>query len=208
MTGMKRLARLVKELEDQLVRCMRCGMCQAVCPLFSETRLEADVARGKLALLGGLIGEIFQNPEGVYERLNRCLLCGSCAANCPSGVDVLDIFMKARTILTDYMGLSGWKKVILRGILAHPKTFDRAMEWASMFQMVFTKPASDRLGTSCARFVSPLLAGRHLKPLASVPFHRAVPSVNTDPGPSGIKVGFFVGCLIDKMFPSIGEAVL
>nr|HID59929.1 (Fe-S)-binding protein [Desulfobacterales bacterium] len=32
--------------------------------------------------------------------------------------------------------------------------------------------------------------------------------VNTDPGPSGIKVGFFVGCLIDKMFPSIGEAVL
>jgi len=208
MTDMKELARLVKELEDQLVRCMRCGMCQAVCPLFSETGREADVARGKLALLEGLIQEIFQNPEGVYERLNRCLLCGSCAANCPSGVDVLGIFLKARAILTEYMGLSPGKKAILRGMLAHPKIFDHAMEWASRFQKIFIKPASDRLGTSCARFVSPLLRGRHFKPLASVPFHRAVPSMNTDPGPSGIKVALFVGCLIDKMFPHIGEAVL
>ena len=79
----------MRELEDQLVVCMRCGMCQAVCPLFRETGFEADVARGKLALLDGLLQEMFKDPQGVYERLNKCLLCGSCAANCPSGVSVL-----------------------------------------------------------------------------------------------------------------------
>jgi glycolate oxidase iron-sulfur subunit len=74
---MKKLAELMKELETSLSICNRCGMCQAVCPLFLETGREADLARGKLALLDGLIQEMFKNPDGVAERLNRCALCGS-----------------------------------------------------------------------------------------------------------------------------------
>jgi glycolate oxidase iron-sulfur subunit len=35
-----------------------------------------------------------------------------------------------------------------------------------------------------------------------------MPSLNTDAGASGIKVAFFVGCLIDKIFPQIAEATL
>jgi len=208
MASMKALVQLMKELEDQLVVCMRCGMCQAVCPLFTETGREADVARGKLALLEGLMQNMFENPKGVYVRLNRCLLCGSCEANCPSGVNVLGIFMKARAILTGYMGLSLAKRTILRGMLAHPQIFDRVTEWASRYQGLFTKPVDELLGTSCARFVSPIIADRHFKPLAPVPFHRVRPSLNTTPGSSGIKVAFFVGCLIDKIFPRIGEAVI
>ena len=115
MSSIKELTRLMHELDDQLRVCMRCGMCQAVCPLFSETGLESDVARGKLALLDGLVQQLFKDPKGVNDRLNKCLLCGSCAANCPSGVNVLEIFIKARAILTGFMGLSPVKKVILRG---------------------------------------------------------------------------------------------
>ena len=65
MHDMKRLAGLIKELEEQLVVCMRCGMCQAVCPLFAETGREADVARGKIALLDGLAvddGHFYPGP--------------------------------------------------------------------------------------------------------------------------------------------------
>ncbi|MCG8619616.1 MAG: 4Fe-4S dicluster domain-containing protein, partial [Desulfobacterales bacterium] len=75
MANMNELANLVKELEEQLVTCIRCGMCQSVCPLFEQTRKEADVARGKLALLTGLMDNIFTDPDGVNQRLNRCLLC-------------------------------------------------------------------------------------------------------------------------------------
>ena len=112
MPGIKELTKLMQELEDQLTVCMRCGMCMAVCPLFAETGREADVARGKLALLEGLLQEMFKDPKGVYERLNRCLLCGSCAANCPSGVSTMEIFIKSRAILTGFMGLSPSKKLL------------------------------------------------------------------------------------------------
>jgi len=207
MHDMKRLAKLVGELEDQLVTCMRCGMCQAVCPLFAETGREADVARGKLALLEGLLEGVFEGPEGVNDRLAKCLLCGSCAANCPSGVKVLDIFIKARAILTGYMGLPPLKQAIFRGALSRPILFNRLLDLGSKIQGVFAKPVDDLLGTSCARFRSPL-GDRHFKELAPVPFHRTLESLNTNAGSSGLKVGLFVGCLIDKVFPWIAEATL
>ncbi|MDX9819194.1 MAG: (Fe-S)-binding protein, partial [Desulfococcus multivorans] len=208
MSDMKALAHLMKELEDQLVVCMRCGMCQSVCPLYDQTGREADVARGKLALLDGLMHEMFKDPEGVYERLNKCLLCGSCAANCPSGVNVLEIFMKARAILTGYMDLPPAKKLVLRGMLAHPELFDRMAEWGARFQKVFTRPVNDVVGTSCARVISPLLGRRHFKNLAETPFHKMVPVLKTRPGKSGVRAAFYVGCLIDKIFPHIAQAVV
>ncbi len=207
MRNMKQLALLLKDVEEQLVVCMRCGMCQSVCPLFAETGRESDVARGKLALLDGLMQELFKDPRGVNDRLNRCLLCGSCAANCPSGVKVLDIFIKARAILTGYIGLSRTKKLIFHGMLAHPQLFDRLLEIGSKFQGIFVKSVDDLLGTSCARFYSPF-GDRHFRALAPVPFHNMVEPLNTAAGKSGIRVGFFVGCVIDKVFPEIGKAVV
>ena len=208
MSSIKALARLMKDLEDQLVVCMRCGLCQAVCPLFAETGREADVARGKLALLDGLAQEIFKRPQAVQDHLVRCLLCGSCAFSCPSGVKVLDIFIKARAILTGYMGLSPLKKLVFRALLAKPEFFHRLLAWGAKFQGIFIRPVDDLLGSSCSRFLSPLLKKRHVKPLAPMPFHRQVGGKSTAPGASGMKVAFFVGCLIDKIFPQVGEAVL
>ncbi|MDJ0720070.1 MAG: (Fe-S)-binding protein [Desulfobacterales bacterium] len=208
MASMEVLARLMRELEDQLVVCMKCGMCQSVCPVFDQTGREADVTRGKLALLSGLMESIFDDPEGVYARLNKCLLCGSCAANCPSGVDVQEIFLKARAILTGFMGLPPTKRLVLRGMLANPSLFDRLTEWGARFQRIFSRPVNDIIGTSCARVMSPLLQDRHFRPLAPVPFHRQVPSVDRPAGASGRKVAVFTGCLIDKLFPNIAHSTL
>jgi glycolate oxidase iron-sulfur subunit len=135
-------------------------------------------------------------------------LCGSCAANCPSGVKVLDIFIKARAILAGYLGLSPVKKVIFRGFLSQPDWFNRIMAWGAKFQGIFVKPVDDLLGSSCARFMSPLLSNRHFKPLAPIPWHVAVPRRDTAPGASNLKVAFFAGCLIDKVYPQVGDAVL
>lgn len=208
MGDMHALIQLMREVEDQLAGCMRCGMCQSVCPLYAQTGREADVARGKLALLDGLLREMFDRPDSVRERLDKCLLCGSCQAGCPSGVRVIDIFVKARAILTGFSGLSLPQRIIFKGMLAHPDLFDRLALWSSRFQKLLTKPVNDMLGTSCARLNTPLIGNRHFKPLVEQPFHRMVPSMDISPGRSGKKVAFFVGCLIDKVFPQVGEAVM
>ncbi len=86
MTEMRELVRMLNELDEEMVQCVRCGMCQAACPLYAETGRETDVARGKLVLVENLSKEILKDPEAVKDRLDKCLLCGSCAAACPSGV--------------------------------------------------------------------------------------------------------------------------
>ena len=53
-SDLARLATSLRQLDDSLAGCMKCGLCQAVCPVFGVTKLESDVARGKLALLDGL----------------------------------------------------------------------------------------------------------------------------------------------------------
>jgi len=208
MSEMRELVGLLKQIDDQLVTCMRCGMCQAVCPLYAETGLEAHVARGKIALLECLADEVIKDPAGVKERLDACLLCGSCQANCPSGVKALDIFLKARAFLTGYYGLPPVKRVIFRGLLKNPRLFDSVMAIAAKFQGIFTRPVNDAIGSSCARVFSKLLEGRHFAPLAGTPLHASQVARDAPRGPSGLKVAFFYGCVVDKMFPRIGEAVL
>ncbi|MBU2517809.1 MAG: (Fe-S)-binding protein [Proteobacteria bacterium] len=207
MSGITQLARLLGELEEQLITCMRCGFCQSVCPLYGETGREADVARGKLALLDGLAQELLKDPQAVQERLERCLLCGSCAANCPSGVKVLDIFLKARAILSGYLGLPPAKKLLFRQVLARPALFNKLLSLAPRFEKLVAKPVDSLLDTSCARFVSPL-GQRHFKRLARVPLHRLEPPRSTQAGSSGLRVAFFAGCLIDKLYPGVGQAAL
>ena len=55
------LAKMLLELDDQMVACMKCGMCQAVCPVFAESMTEGDVARGKIALLENLSHEMIKD---------------------------------------------------------------------------------------------------------------------------------------------------
>ncbi len=208
MSDLKQLASLIKELEDQTIVCMRCGLCQSVCPVFAETGREADVARGKLALLDGLAREMLREPKEASQRLDKCLLCGSCAANCPSGVNVLEIFMKARAILAAYQGLPAAKRLVLEKVLAHPRVFDRILEWGARVQSLISRPVSETLGTSCARVASPLIGNRHFVPLARKPFHKILPGLDTDKGHSGLKVAFFPGCLLDKFFPNVAQDVV
>ncbi|MCP4683368.1 MAG: (Fe-S)-binding protein, partial [Desulfobacterales bacterium] len=145
MQDITELAKLINSLEQELSACARCGICQAVCPIFNITLHEADVARGKLALLSGLAEEMFKNPKKVGELLNRCLLCGSCENTCTRSVNVLEIFFKARVILTRFQDLSGTKKIILRNILSNPERFDRIFLFLAKFQGLFLKKANTQL---------------------------------------------------------------
>lgn len=208
MAEIKKLVTMLKELDDQLVNCMKCGMCQAVCPIFKRTGKEADVTRGKLALVEGLAGEILKDAQGVNDALNRCLLCGTCQANCPSGVQVVDIFLKARAVMTGYFGLSPAKKLIFRRLLSNPNLFNFLTGMAGKFQGMFIKPADRILGSSCARFNAPLVGDRHFKGLAAKPLRKQVSALDEPKGKSGLRVAFFPGCVVDKMFPEVGTASL
>lgn len=205
---LRQLSDMLLELDDMLVSCMRCGFCMAVCPVYGQTMREADVTRGKIALLENLARNMIDDPEAVNEKLNRCLLCGSCQSACPSGVKVMDIFLRARSIVISYMGLSPVKKIIFRSLLVRPKLFNSLVSLSSKFQGLFLKDASSVVGTSCAPLFKSIIGDRHFPSLAKESFHSKMPSLDTPTGKSGLRVAFFPGCVCDKMFTSVAEATV
>ncbi len=208
MSNLQQLAQRLMDLDDRIIACMKCGLCQAVCPTFGASMMEADVARGKLALIDNLAHRLIEDPEAVADKLGRCLLCGSCQANCPSGVQIMDVFLEAREIVYGYMGLHPLKKIIFRTLLAKPTVFNLAMRVGAPCQSILFRQSFNTQKTCRAPLLDKIIGSRYIRPLAPKPLHVSQGHINTPAGKSGLRVAFFPGCLGDKMYTTMSEACL
>lgn len=208
MSELKKLASRLMTLDDKLIFCMKCGNCQAVCPMFGATHMEADVARGKLALIGNLAHEVIRDPEAVADKLGRCLLCGSCQANCPSGVRIMDIFMEARELVYAYLGLNPVKKMIFRILLAKPDLFNFTMRVGAPASHLLFRSTGAPEKTVCAPILNRLIGDRHIRSLPVRPLHAITGSLNESRRSGGLRITFFPGCMGDKYYVDMALACL
>jgi len=191
------LVSLSEAAEEMASLCNRCGLCQAVCPVYKSTGLEGDSARGKLALIEALHENLTDAPAETLARLNRCTLCGGCKAICPRGVATVDAFLLARKALAEAARLSKAKRALLRRAFADPKrTATLAARFAAVQRCLITSPEGDRVA----------LAGRYPVPKITQPFfsEHYVPKEADASGPDVI---LFAGCLVDKVYPFVGEGL-
>ena len=72
--------------EDELYRCIHCGLCLEHCPTYLELGLETESPRGRIALMRATYeGRLAPTPD-VQQHWDLCLGCRACEAVCPSGV--------------------------------------------------------------------------------------------------------------------------
>ena len=179
---MQNIISLFKDLEEDIEKCVDCGMCQSVCPLFKVTRREPDVARGKIYILKSFSKNILSDVKKIDFNIEKCLLCNSCAEICPRGVNTLEIFLKTRIILKKVVGLSYSNKIILRQILPNHTIFDFLTKIAIKYQ----------------------------KDSSAVSFYAKTKKksvdINIKPLQNKKKILFFSGCLIDKLLTNIAKS--
>ncbi len=85
-----------RKYRDDILKCSRCGYCQAVCPCFNATLRPSLNARGKMLLLKEVMEEKLELSDAFIETLFQCTTCAACYENCPSGVNVPEIIKQAR----------------------------------------------------------------------------------------------------------------
>ena len=85
-----------RKYREQVLKCSRCGFCQAVCPVYGATLRPALNARGKMLLLKEVMEGRIDLGDDLIESLFQCTTCASCTENCPSGVEVPEVIKQAR----------------------------------------------------------------------------------------------------------------
>lgn len=86
----------LKDFEEDIYKCSRCGLCQYVCPVYKAAKNECAVSRGKFNILNGIIkNELFLNRK-VKTYLDLCTGCNACKDFCPSKIDAKTIFRTAK----------------------------------------------------------------------------------------------------------------
>jgi heterodisulfide reductase subunit D len=93
------------EQKQEMLRCNRCGYCQAACPIYDVLRREPVTARGRIQLLRAVSEGRLPLSDTVSRLVYDCTDCQSCLVSCPGGVQTSEIFGAARELLaeSDYL---------------------------------------------------------------------------------------------------------
>ncbi|MBT4289150.1 MAG: (Fe-S)-binding protein [Deltaproteobacteria bacterium] len=190
----------------ELDKCAKCGACRTVCPIYEELKLEKISARGKIALTQAVLSNNLDLTNGYQDAIDNCLQCLACTESCGSGVQLNRIIVAARAEMLQKKGLSLFKRLILRGLLPSKNLMDWFVKGSSLGQIFLFKKLPKSSGLR-KRFPLPFLAkDQYVPKLVFTPFLKRVKSKTSRPSHS--QVVFFTGCLINYVYPSIGESVI
>lgn len=200
-------------IRQELDRCMKCGNCMAVCPVYASEKAEASVARAKIAVAEAVLnGDLAMDDPQVYDMLFNCLVCKSCMANCPTKVNYGRIILALRAALVRKNGLP-WLKKMIFATLKHPRLFDVGMKAGAALNGIGFRSVKDQRAIA-PRSVFALAGGvfgidsqRLFPELTVTPLRDRVPEVVPAQN-AKLKVAFFTGDALNYFYPDAGADVI
>ena len=200
---MEQKALLSKDTAENVYHCIRCGLCAAHCPVYREIPLEHASPRGKVQLTKKML----ENDLSLSEEVKRaffstCLLCGSCVANCPSGVDQLSLFSGVRWRAVQKYG-ADWRKKALFKLLAS--------RWMMSASATIGEWARRNFGGQWieSKIHMGALSVDRVSPFNEKPFTEMAPElVEPKKGNAKAKVLYFHGCATKYVYGDVGMAVV
>ncbi len=191
---------------DAIAKCNKCGFCHVACPIFRATGHESGVARGRLALLRGIIEERVEWNQEMEDPLFTCLGCGACTTNCFGAVPTADLILNARAEYFDKVGKKPAHRLLFEHLLPYPKRLHLAARAAALGK-----------NTGASKFANALgllrIFGRDLpraegivEKLPITSFRGMIKPQTYEGRGDGPRIGYFVGCGVDVIQVEAGKA--
>ncbi|KAF4529477.1 hypothetical protein B566_EDAN018131 [Ephemera danica] len=179
-----------------VLRCVRCGACANVCPVY---RLVGGHKMGHVYIgaIGLILTYFFHGREKARHLLQNCINCEACKHVCAAGIDLPAIIQELRARLNEEEG-SPVESTLLAKVLANRKLFHTLLRFGKWAQ----KPVTGN--TPFVRHLPSIFTlgqdFRALPAIADTPFRDQFPTLHTNPR-GHIKVGIFAGCAQDFVYP-------
>lgn len=194
-------------LFSQIFRCVRCGACANVCPVF---RMVGGHKMGHIYIgaIGLILTWLYHNREVAKTLCQNCIGCGSCAQVCSGGIDLPELIREIRDRFAQEDG-----KPLMNGIaslaMQNRKVFHTLLKFARFSQ----RPVAGKDGF--VRHLPEALLGKHgfrsLPAIVSQSFRdwwearaaqlKAEGEASAEPAAKKLRVALFAGCAGDFVHP-------
>jgi glycolate oxidase iron-sulfur subunit len=187
-------------IKEDLYHCLKCGMCQQVCPTFKITRQEYYAPRGRVQIVKHYLEGDLKVTSLLDHALTSCILCDACAAMCPSGVRIDRLFRNMRLELDREVGKPLSKRLLFAALAGNRRTRN-----AAALARAGQRFLVDTLGLRLKIGNIPLV---RLPRLNKKPFRKTIPEKLSPKRKTVGRVIYFTGCATDLIFGSVGRATL
>ncbi|MDE5833313.1 MAG: LUD domain-containing protein, partial [Desulfovibrio sp.] len=191
-------------LFSQIFRCVRCGACANVCPVF---RLVGGHKMGYIYIgaIGLILTYFYHGKDKAKVLCQNCVGCESCANICAGGIDLPRLIRDIRARVTDEQG-GGAQAALLASVMKNRKLFHTLLKFASKAQRPFTG------GTQFQRHLPNMFLGKHgfkaLPAIANKSFRDRWSKLKPRVTNPVKKVAIFSGCAQDFIYPEQLEAAV
>ena len=186
---------------SQIFRCVRCGACANVCPVF---RLVGGHKMGYIYIgaIGLILTYFFHGKDKAAVLCQNCVGCEACANVCAGGIDLPRLIREIRARVTEEQG--GGVAALLGSVMKNRRIFHSLLKIAKHAQKPFTG------GAQFQRHLPAMFLGKHgfkaLPAIAARSFRDRWADIKPQVSRPDMKVAIFSGCAQDFIYPEQLEA--
>ncbi|MGD9696475.1 MAG: (Fe-S)-binding protein [Thermoleophilia bacterium] len=180
--------------EEDVVKCVSCGLCLPHCPTFRLTGLETASPRGRIAAMRAVEEGRAEVDASFTRMMDECLACRACEAACPSGVPFGRLIegARAQAEATRAPRARALRRAALAGLLPRRRLV-LAAGWAIAAGRALRL---DRLAPARLRASTPPVDLREMA--------RPIPAAAGDGPPAMV----LAGCVMDVAFRPVQRATM
>jgi len=201
----------------EALRCIRCAACANICPPYQQVGGHAFgyIYSGAIGLV---VTPFHHGLEADAGPQSLCVSCNACETVCPVGIPLPSLILDVRHRVVQAKGLP-WIKKLIFGTMAHPRLFGLLTRLGSIGQLPLTRGGryirSRNFGPlrkfPIMGYMAELARWRSLPAFAIRPLRDRVkteiPALSATSTPKAT-VCYFAGCMTDRLYPEMGEAVI
>ncbi len=189
----------------EALRCIRCGACANVCPIYSKVggHRYGHVYIGAIGLILTLF---YHGSENDRALVQNCLNCQACKVVCPVGIDLPYLIKKTYQTVLKLQGKKPAKNQLLAHVMKNRKLFHFLLRRAYLIQRPLSKDG--KVIRHLPLFFEKDHGFRTLPVIAKTPFRDQWEALYRKPSREKHHASFFVGCAVDFVYPDQAKALL
>ncbi len=184
-------------LFSQMFRCIRCGACANICPVY---RLVGGLNLGYIYMgaIGLIMTYFLHGREKAKVALQNCVNCEACKAVCAGGIDLPRLIRELRVRINEEEG-APTDAALLSAVMKNRKMFHTLLKFAKYAQLPVTG------GTQYQRHLPAMFFGKQdfkaLPAIAKKSFRDQWEEVKPKVTNPRMTVALFAGCAGDFVYP-------